>query len=100
MRKQRYSIHNSRQCQLFQGIQRFLTPQKSVGCGKGYCVSLCVAESGKQGFVKENSGLCYALRKYSIKNHENSTQKRWIYSRTCGMLWLQKNKNEGGKYGK
>ena len=36
----------------------------------------------------------------SFRDYENSSQKRWIYSRTCGMLWLQKNKNEGGKYGK
>ena len=67
-----YSVHNSRQCQLFQGIQRFLTPQKTVRCGKGYCVNLCVAESRKPGFIRKNSGLCYASRKKLIIHPKNA----------------------------
>ena len=109
LRKQRYSVHNSRQCQLFQGIQRFLTPQKSVGCGKGCCVNLCVTESGKPGFTRENSGLCYALRKYFKEKHLKNLSKKlfWLienfHCKTLDIfsnVWyvvVAKNKNEGGK---
>ena len=109
LRKQRYSVHNSWQRQLFQGIQRFLTPQKSVGCRKGYCVNLCVAESEKSSFIRKNSGLCYALRKYFKEKHlknlskklfwliENFQQKTLDIFSNVWYVVVAKNKNEGGK---